>query len=286
MPQDINKILEKANNLKHNFYTVIKVSKKLDDFNVSISDLSKVISSDLALTATILKHCNSAKYGFARKITTINDAISVIGFTALKTIIFTIVSKSSFSKDLKGYGLEEGDFWKNSISCAVYSRYIAELTDYEDPEQAFTAGLLRDVGKLILNEYVKENRKEIIKIVTEENIPFSEAEEKVLGLSHCQIGAIVAEKWKFPQVLIDSIKYHHNPEKAEIEQCEDMNLVRIVHLSDSLSVMLGYGIGKDGMLHDIDISSHTKLGFKAEPEDLELLISKIINLNSEINSMI
>ena len=283
MPQDINKILKKANSLKHNFYTVMKVSKKLDDFNVSINDLSKIINSDPVLTETILKHCNSAKYGFARKIMTINDAISIIGFKTLKTIIFTIVSKSSFNKELKGYELEKGDLWKNSISCAVYSRYIAELISYNAPEQAFTAGLLRDVGKLVLNEYVKEDQEKIIKMVTKENIPFSEAEEKVLGLSHCQIGAIVAKKWNFPQALIDSIKYHHNPEKAETEQCEDMDLVRIVHLSDSLSVMLGYGIGNDGMLNDINISSYTKLGFKAEPENLELLISKIINLNSEIS---
>ncbi len=285
MPKDINEILDKASTLKHNFYTAIKVAKMLDNFDTEIKDLSKVIGADQALTTTILKYCNSAQYGFARKIATINDAISVIGFKSLKKIIFTIVCKGSFTKQMEGYGLVEGELWRNSVSCAVYSRHIATMIKYHDPDQAFTAGLLRDIGKLILHEYVREDYDKILNIINEEEISFTEAEEKILNFNHCKIGAMVADKWSLPQLLTDTIKYHHNPLLAEEEGCEDIDLIRIVHLSDYLTVMLGYGIGNDGMMHNVDYSTFEKLGFEQSPEQIEELVSEMINLNDEINSL-
>ncbi|OGI00718.1 MAG: hypothetical protein A2Y25_11650 [Candidatus Melainabacteria bacterium GWF2_37_15] len=286
MKENVQEILQKANNLQYNFHIAIKVSKLLDDDNASINDLSKLIEADQALTVKLLKHCNSAEYGFSKRVTTVKDAIARIGFKILKTMIFTIVSKSSFNQEIKGYGLEKGDLWRNSISCAVYSRYLAKLIDYNDPDQAFTAGLLRDIGKLILHEYVRKEYDEIERLVNKENITFSEAEEKIIGLNHCQLGALVADKWNFPQILIDTIKYHHNPEKAEQDECEDMDLLRIVHFADYLTVMLGYGIGKDSMLQEIDMDCVESLGPPLCNENMESLISDIVNLNPEIEHLI
>ncbi|HSA07291.1 MAG TPA: HDOD domain-containing protein [Candidatus Gastranaerophilales bacterium] len=283
MPENITEILNNASKVKHNFYTAIKVSQMLDDFNVNITNLSKVISADYALTATILKHCNSAQYSFARKITTINDAISVIGFKILKTIIFTIVTKASFMEEISGYGMMKGDLWKNSISCAVYSKYIAGLINYDDPDQAFTAGLLKDIGKTMLNDYVKKHFKQIMDLCINEKIAFSDAEEKIIGYSHSQIGGLVAEKWKFPKILIDTIKYHHNPEEAENNDCEDLDLIRIVHISDSISSMMGHGIGLDSLMYNVDASCFKKLGLKSKSENIESLISEMVNLNPEIS---
>jgi len=285
MPKNINEILEKADGLRHNFYAAVKVAKMLDDFDCSINEISKTISSDQALTTTILKYCNSAQYGFVRKIATVKDAISVMGFKTLKSIVFTIVSKSSFSKKMEGYGLAEGELWRNSVSCAVYCRHLAEMVDYEDPDQAFTAGLLRDIGKLVLHDYVREDFEKIVKLTGEEEISFSEAEEKVLDYNHSQIGALMADKWSLPQILTDTIKHHHTPAAAEEEDCKDIDLIRIVHLCDYLTAILGYGIGEDGMMQNVDASSVEKLGFSLEPENMELLVSEMINLNSEIDSL-
>lgn len=285
MTRLIKEILENQDNLSGNFQVAIKVSQMLDDFNVSIDELAKVIGTDPGITLSLLKHCNSAQYGFSKKITSVKDAIARMGFKPLKTILFTLTSKSSFNQDIEGYGLKQGELWKNSMSCAVYARYLANLIEYYDPDQAFTAALLRDIGKLMIHEYVKEGYDEISKLVSEEKVPFSEAEERILGQNHCQIGSAVAEEWNFPQALIDVIKYHHDPEKAELEGCEDIDLIKIVHVADSLSVMLGYGIGHDGMMHEIDLNSLESLGFEVSPENIELLISDIVNLNSEIESM-
>ena len=286
MKENIQEILQKVDNLQYNFHIAVKVSKLLDDYNVSINELTRLIEADQALTVKLLKHCNSAEYGFSRRITTVKDAIAKLGFKTLKTMIFTIVTKSSFNQEIKGYGLEKGELWRNSVSCAVYSRYLAKLINYIDPDQAFTAGLLRDVGKLVLHEYVRKDYDEIERLVNEENITFSEAEEKIIGLNHCQIGALVAEKWNFPQILIDTIKYHHNPEKADQENCEDMDLLKIIHFADYLAVILGYGIGKDGMMQEIDMDCVESLGPPLCRENMESLMSDIVNLNSEIELLI
>lgn len=285
MPKDLQEIFSGAGGLKHNYYIVIKVSEMLEDFNVNINEISKVIDTDQELTATILRHCNSAQYGFARKITTIRDAISIIGFKVLKTIIFTIVSKSSFSGKIEGYGLADGELWKNSITCAFYARHIAKLIDYEDPDQAYTAGLVRDIGKLILHEHVKENFYNIMELVNKHKASFIEAEESIIGHNHCQVGAYMANKWNFPQGLQDAIKYHHCPEEAQKDGCEDLDLIRIIHLSDYLAVTMGQGIGVDGMIYNIDPNSLKNLGFASNAGTLEKLISEMVNLTSQIHSL-
>lgn len=284
--KNIQEILNKAEHLPYNFHIAVKVARMLEDVNVNINELSTVIGADQALTVKLLKQCNSAEYGFSKKITTVKDAIARIGFKPLKTIIFAIVSKSPFNQDIQGYGLEKGELWRNSVSCAVFSRYLAELVSYHDPDQAFTAGLLRDIGKLVLHEFVRSDYDEIVKLVENESIPFSKAEEEIMGMNHSQIGVVVAEKWNFPQVLLDVIKYHHSPEKAEQEKCDDINLVRIVHFADYLSVMLGYGIGKDGMMQEINSSSLESLGLHLTTETMELLMADLVNLSAEIENII
>jgi len=285
MNKIVTEILEKIDTLQCNFHIAVKVSKMLEDFNTGIDELSGVIGSDQALTLKILKLSNSAEYGFSRKITTVKDAIARLGFKPIKTMVFAIVSKSSFNREVQGYGLEKGDLWRNSITCAYYSRYLSGLTDYGDPEQAFTAGLLRDIGKLVLHEYVRKEYDEIVNMVNKEEISFCRAEEKVLGVNHCRIGAMVAEKWNFPQVLVDVIKYHHNPEEAVQSDFEDAKLVRIVHFADYLTSIMGKGIGVDCMMQELNPNALTELGFELTQEKMELLVADMVELDSVIESM-
>lgn len=282
MPIDIDKLLNRVDSIPNNFHIAVKVAKMLDDFNVNIQELSKVIGADQALTVQLLKLCNSAQYGFSRKIVTVSDAIARLGFKTLKSLVFVVVSKGSLNRQLAGYDLGKGELWRNSISCAVYSKYLAEISGYKDPDLAFTAGLLRDIGKLIIHEYVKSDYDNIINLVNSENIGFSEAEEKILGYNHSQVGARIAAKWNFPKVLEETIEFHHNPGKVD-GKCEDKMLVNIVHVADSLSMILGMGIGNDGMMHNLDINSLEKIGIDVNSVGIESLISDMVDLNSEID---
>lgn len=285
MAIELEKLIDSVDTLPSNFHIAVKVSKLLDDFNVNIKELSSTISIDQSLTTQLLKLCNSAQYGFSKKIMTVNDAIARLGFKTLKSLIFVVVSKSSFNKELSGYDLAKGELWRNSISCAVYSKYLAELSGYKDPELAFTAGLLRDIGKLIIHQYIKEEYNNITKLINTKKIGFSEAEEKVLGYNHTQVGAKIAAKWNFPKVLEETIMYHHLP-KAAKDACEDFELINIVHIADSMTMMLGMGIGNDGMMYDIDMDALKNIGINVDAVGVESLISDMVDLNSKIDELI
>jgi len=286
MAEDIREVLDRIEKLPELFYVAVRVAKMLDDLDVDINQLSNIISLDQALTTQLLKLCNSAHYGFSRKIVTINDAVSKLGFKTIKSLVFVAISHGILNNAVKGYYLDKGELWKNSITCAVYSRYIAKISQYSDPETAFTAGLLRDIGKLMIHEYVGINYNAIVKIVNSEMISFSEAEEKVIGFDHCMIGSAVANKWNFPSVLVDAIKYHHNIRQAVLDGCKDIKLVSIVHIADAATMMLGAGIGNDGMMYNIELKALEFLNISKQVGNIEKLISEMVELKSEIDTMI
>jgi len=286
MTEDIKVVLEKINKLPELFHVAVRVAKMLDDLNVDVNQLSRIISLDQALTTQLLKLCNSAQYGFSRKIVTVNDAVSKLGFKTIKSLVFVAISHGILNRQVKGYDLDKGEMWRNSISCAVYSRYLAKMTNYKDPEIAFTAGLLRDIGKLMIHEYVGINYNNIVNTINSQGIAFSKAEEQVLGFNHCQIGSAVANKWNLPPVLVDSIRYHHSFEEALNNGCEDIKLLSIVHIADSVTMMLGSGIGNDGMMYNIDLKSLKYLDISQQSASIENLISEMVELKTEIDEMI
>ena len=111
---DIEKLLNRVDSIPSNFHIAIKVAKMLDNFNVNIQELSKIIGADQSFTVQLLKLCNSAQFGFSRKIVTVNDAITRLGFKTLKSLVFVVVSKGSFNRPLEGYDLAKGELWRNS----------------------------------------------------------------------------------------------------------------------------------------------------------------------------
>lgn len=284
--EKLNKVVEKINKLPEVFHVAIKVSRMLDNFNVNIQELSQTINLDPALTTQLLKLSNSAHYGFSKEITSINDSVAKLGFKTLKSLIFVAIAQGILNHKIEGYSLEKGELWKNSISCAVYARFIAAKAGYKDPETAFTAGLLRDIGKLVIHEYVGEKQQEILKLVNLNRVPFLEAEEIVMGFNHCVIGGTLAEKWNFPDALTESIKYHHSPQKAIAAGCSDIDLISIIHIADSITNILGTGLGLDGMMYNFELSAYDKLNLGNHYETFEEMISDMVDLNDEVNSMI
>ncbi|MDD3013366.1 MAG: HDOD domain-containing protein [Candidatus Gastranaerophilales bacterium] len=286
MVEDIKVVLDKIEKLPELFHVAVRVAKMLDDLNIDVNQLSRIISLDQALTTQLLKLCNSAQYGFSRKIVTVKDAVAKLGFKTIKSLVFVAISHGILNSAVKGYDLGKGELWKNSISCAVYSRYLAKMSNYKDPETAFTAGLLRDIGKLMIHEYVGINYSNILNTINSEGISFSNAEEQVLGFNHCQIGSAVANKWNFPPILVDTIKYHHNYDAAINEGCEDIKLLSIVHIADSITMMLGNGMGNDGMMYNINLKSLNYLDISQQSASIENLISEMVELKTEIDEMI
>ena len=241
--------------------------------------MEKEILKDQSLTSRILKLANSAYYGYPRKIDTVSQATILLGFQTIKSMALASTVNKMMAHELKGYALGENDLWTQSQTCAIISRYIAKEVKFSNPETAYIGGLLRDIGKTILNFYVEREYKAIVNKVEYGNLSFLEAEEEVLGFNHAQVGEKIAEKWNFPKDLVEAIGLHHTPEKSIVNPA----LVSIVHIADAITMMMGIGIGADGLTYNFSsFAIDTLEGF--DPNNLDQLMSKSYDLIIDENS--
>lgn len=254
--------------------------KLTNDPRSSAVDISRVISYDPAFTARVLRMANSAYYGFTRKITTVSEAIVILGYETLKSVVLALTLQKFYDREVKGYGLEKGDLWKHSVGCALAARLIATQVKYPAVEQAFVAGLLHDVGKVILNQFVREEIDQIIALSGAQGLSFAEAERQILGFDHQDIGAKVSEKWNFNEKIVEAIRCHHKPDRAR----KDVELTSIVHVADFVCLSLGLGVGSDGMLYPLKSEALDTLGLE-EPE-IDNLIFSAYNISEEIDKIL
>lgn len=228
--------------------TVMKLINVVNDPKSTIDDIIEVIRYDQAVTTQMLRICNSAYFAVSSEIDSLNDAIRMLGTIKILQLVMAVHSNSLLAKQQSGYGLEPGILWKHSVGVAITATWFAERLHYPNSNLAFTAGLLHDVGKTILNEYVGREFAEIVRRVSDENLSFSEAEHAVLGFSHEEIGAKVAEKWQVPEHITLCIRYHHEPK----ELTPPDPLVDAVYLANCVCLLLGIGLGSDGLSYRAD----------------------------------
>lgn len=249
-----------------------EIMRLTEDPDSTVQDIENVIMRDQSLTTKVLRLANSAFYGYPRRISTISEASVLLGFQAIRSITLTASIGGLLMKEVPGYGLGKNELWKQSQSCAIISRYIARKVRFARVDQAYVAGLLRDIGKVIVSYYLTEHFKQIMDLAENENISFLDAEEKILGFHHGQVGAEIAKKWNLPEDLVEAIAYHHSPEKAVINP----KLTAIVHIADAVVMMLGIGLGADGMVYNFSNEAIRSLGID-EPM-LEQIMSDVSDL--------
>ncbi len=262
---------------------IMRLSRMLEDPNVTAEELGNVIQLDTKLTAQLLKISNSAYYGLNRKIMSMKEAVAILGMKALKSLIYAILSSKMLMADLQGYGQLDGALWLNALTGATYAKHLAKYYSYPEPDTAFTASILRDLGKIVLNNHVQVGFEAIEAEAMEKRIGFQQAEEAILGFSHMQLGEHIAIKWKFPERLVNTIRYHHTPSDAPKDMSKnDKLLLAIVHLSDGLSMMMGAGVGSDGLMYPMDITYLNECGIETDAKSVEALIDFTMDLESEI----
>jgi putative nucleotidyltransferase with HDIG domain len=280
-------LITKVDRLPEMPQVALRVSRLMEDPNTSANQLAELIRLDTNMTGQVLRLCNSASYGLPRKISTVREAVALMGFKSLKSLIYTVISFSALNHKVPGYSLGQGALWVNALTCAVYAKFLAEEHGYKDPEQAFTGGLLRDIGKLVLGEYVGVNYPDIEALAVQEQIDFVEAEEKVIGFNHTEVGTRVAEKWNLPERLVMAIRFHHKPSLMFDKEVEyhDIELVTLIHLADVFTMMLGAGMGSDGMMYSIDFEALEYIEFNTDEAYLESLLGRLVELNSVVHEM-
>jgi HD-like signal output (HDOD) protein len=186
-----------------------KIVETVADDRTSAKDLAEIISMDQALTAKVLRLANSAYYGRFRKVSTVEQAVTIVGFNEVKSVSLSVAVFGSFSRRLPLQSLES--FWVHALSCATAVKAIGDRGQEMSLEKVYFGGLLHDIGKLVLNLLFGSDYLAIIAASAQEGCALHEAEESTYGVHHAQVGEWLAERWHFPTDLSESIAYHHQP---------------------------------------------------------------------------
>ena len=186
-----------------------KVNKALQNNEASIKGVADIIEMDQAMSSKVLHIVNCAFYGFRSKISSIHHAVMILGFNAVKNAIVSVSILDVFAIKEKFLGFDVKNFWSHSIAVAVISKHLAEKSRIASPEDAFIAGLLHDMGKLIMMQHFKEEFGQFWESQQKDGLTFYDAERAILPVNHAQIGAYLAKRWLFPEQLIESISGHH-----------------------------------------------------------------------------
>jgi len=227
-------ISEKIKNLPTLPDIVQKLITLIQDEKTSAGDLSKLISYDQAISIKLLKVANSAYYGFLKEVATIQHAIVILGFEEVKRLSLGI-SILNFMDDNSSLMMQ--DLWKHSVGCSLASQIISKKINVE-PDITPTSSLLHDIGKLILDNVFSKEYKSVMETVKTEKINTIDAEKKILGFDHADVGLWLCTKWKLPPALILPIAYHHQVKKADKDNILN---VSIVHLADTICHKAGMG---------------------------------------------
>jgi HD-like signal output (HDOD) protein len=242
---DLEAIANRAGDLPAFPSTAMAAMQMTEDQDVSIRDLQSVIAKDQALTARILKIVNSAMYCFEREVATLSHAIAILGLDTVRSVIVAAAVQQIFQKgavpvtDLTGRL-----FWEHSFGAAVAAKAIAARCNYPVPEEAFSSGLLHDMGKMVMLKNHSQRYQQILNEVYCGDTTFLEAELATFGYTHAHLGSLLAAKWRFPAQLAESILYHHDFAAAPRHR----NLAAITMLADAMMVALEVGFRRDRSL--------------------------------------
>ncbi len=252
-----------------------KVISLVNNPDVSFRTVADEISKDQAITTNVLKLCNSAYFNRGKEISSVERAVVTLGIKEVKDIVVLAATKTILDKSILGYDLAKGDLWKHGLAVAVLSKKICLSKNKKSiSDIAFTGGIIHDVGKTILALYVQRTYNEILEVVTSKQIPFHLAEREVMGFDHQEIGEQILNKWSFPEVLLNIVRYHHEPDKAPEKY---RVITSIVHIANTICLMGGIGIGSDGLYHEMSENALKLIGFKsAELEELYADLPSII----------
>jgi HD-like signal output (HDOD) protein len=224
----------------------------------SAKEVAQVISSDPSLTAKVLRVVNSSFYGFPNRITTITHGIVILGFNTIKSIVFSSTIFDVFRHSARPGDFDRSEFWKHSIGCGAAAKAIGRRLNYPMLEELFIAGLLHDVGKIVMDQFLPDKFAEVLSLVRSQDILIAEAEIQLLGVTHADIGAWLFEKWNLSRGLIETTRCHHNPALAG----ENQKFAEIIHLSDILVRAVRFGNGGDARIPRISEAARKSLAIR------------------------
>ncbi len=209
---------------------VNSILELMENPKTSAEDVNRIIRTDQALAARLLKIVNSAFYGFPRQISTVTQAVVILGFNAVRSLALSASVIQIFgTKSREGFDVRA--FWEHSISTGVMANLVGRRINYPLPEECLIGGILHGIGKLILDQYLHNLFMQAVKKAKKEKKLLHHAEREIFGTDHCRVGAMLAERWKIPLQLVEAINYYPNPGLANFSP----TLVSLVHVGNYIA---------------------------------------------------
>ena len=260
----LKEIILNAKDLPAMPHVASKVLELAGNPETTAAKLQKVIQDDQAMAARILKIANSALYGCSRQIKTLTEAIVMLGFNTIRSLVVTSAARNMYLQEGKTMGLKERLLWEHSIGCAIACRILVTPRHPAYAEEAFLAGLMHDIGKLVLNQYAGEVFDQVVQEVYNEGRNFAAVEREMLGFDHTEVGAMLVTKWKLSPVMEEAIRFHH----TESEFTRERLILCYLDLANNLCKRQGIGFVESPDLDVVNLPSNKALGFNAVELDM------------------
>ncbi len=279
----LNDIVEKIDLLAPIPAIATQIITRSADPDSSLSEIADLVVNDPALTANLLKICNSAYFGLPRKVESVKDAVSWVGLDQIVELVLTNSVSANFSKGLEGYGLGEGELWRHAVTSAHIAKSLAHRFGVsQNKHLIYTTALLKDIGKLILGRFVAFSFEKINILVHSQGYSFNDAEKNVIGMNHEELGAMVGQKWSFSEKQIYIIRHHHLTDESARQDLE----TTLIYLADIICMMMGICTGTDGLsyrfysdvLKRINVSEKDLQGIIAETSENQQKIDHLLKL--------
>jgi putative nucleotidyltransferase with HDIG domain len=247
----------------------------VDDTDVTVNRIEAVLRQDPGLTANLLRLANSAYFGIPSKVGSVKQAVVLLGLKRVVQMVVAACTNAVLDRSVPGYDLPAGELWRHSLAVSVAAEGLVRELSITGAEEIFTAALLHDVGKIILGQFVREDYPKIERALAQ-GVAFETAEAIVLGIDHAEAGARVLSKWALPADIVHAVRWHHAPEKSD----RGNTMLDIVHVANMLCLMIGIGVGREGLQHEPSAAVTRRLGL--ETSHLEKIASQTLQWSNDL----
>jgi putative nucleotidyltransferase with HDIG domain len=246
---------------------VNKIIQLLSQPNTPASEIAQLIAYDPGLTSRVLRMVNSAAYGFNRQISSIQHGIMILGFNTVRGLVLSASIFKLLGQSGTDSRLNHQKFWEHSLATASAARSLAKFLRIPEAEEAFSGGMLHDIGKVVLDVYFMESYRQVVETAAKKGISmhgeeYLALERELLGTTHAELGALLTAKWKLPITITEVIQYHHQPNLATLAP----QMVHLIALANEATRLY---FEQRGEFTYEDFSPELLAFFELKPEDIE-----------------
>ncbi len=275
---EIKRIIKDTKSLPTLPGVIAKLGSLAENNRISVQEMARVVSSDQVLSAKVLRLVNSAFYGFSGRVSTVSNALILLGVNVVKSLAISSSIFEIMEKNVVG-------LWEHSMGVAVAANVMAKRLKLPEPEETSTAALLHDIGKVIIKIKLEEDYAQLLARLENQGLMMIEVERELLDTDHAEIGEWLGQTWLLPEKLIEPIACHHNVERSIVHQTK----TAVVHVADVLIKASGFGFSGDLLVPRIQPVAWNKLGLtesllESIIEEVEDKLVEVKNFSLEVQS--